>query len=173
MNADPTTTPAAGTLLREVTRLYVRAQRNAADCCGTSPTQAQVITELGRTGAVPMNELGKRLCLEKSWVSRAIDGLVEEGLVDKITNPADSRSWLVNLTAAGRTRLKALNAQIEAHAERVLQLIAVDQRARVNDALQAVLHALRVDAGLAEATACCPPTETKPAAARRAARTHV
>ena len=39
---------AHGSLLREVTRLYVRAQRTAADCCGTSPTQCQVITELAK-----------------------------------------------------------------------------------------------------------------------------
>ena len=149
---------AHGSLLREVTRLYVRAQRNAADCCGTSPTQCQVITELGRTGPVPMVELGRRLCLEKSWVSRAIDGLVAEGLVSKQPNPDDSRSWLVRLTAAGNRRLKALNEQIEAHAERVLNHIASGQRARVQQSLIVLLDALRADAGLpaAGAAACCP-----------------
>ena len=148
---------AHGSLLREVTRLYVRAQRNAADCCGTSPTHCQVITELGRSGPIPMVELGRRLCLEKSWISRAIDGLVAEGLVSKDPNPDDSRSWLVRLTGAGNRRLKALNEQIEAHAERVMNRVPSAQRAKLHQSLTALLDALRADAGLQPSgAACCP-----------------
>ena len=51
----------SGNLLREVTRLYVRAQRTAADCCGTSPTQCQVITELAQTGPIPRRRAGQAL----------------------------------------------------------------------------------------------------------------
>lgn len=150
-----------GELLREVTRLYVRAQRAAADCCGTSPTQCQVITELGRTGPIAMGELGRRLCLEKSWMSRAIDGLVEQGLVAKHPNPADSRSWLVALTAAGQRRLKALDAQIDGHARRVLDAVPASQHARLHQSLALLLNALRDDAGLSTPAACCAPGERK------------
>ena len=152
---------AHGSLLREVTRLYVRAQRTAADCCGTSPTQCQVITELGRSGPIPMVELGRRLCLEKSWISRAIDGLVADGLVVKEANPHDSRSWLVQLTPGGARRLEALNEQIEAHAERVIERIPSGQRAKVRQSLIVLLDALRADAGLALPQACCPPKQTE------------
>ena len=150
---------APGSLLREVTRLYVRAQRNAADCCGTSPTQCHVITELGRSGPIPMVELGRRLCLEKSWISRAIDGLVADGLVSKEPNPDDARSWLVRLTVAGARRLKALNGQIDAHAERVMSRVPNAQRAKVQQSLTALLDALRADAGLQASGAGCGPGE--------------
>jgi DNA-binding MarR family transcriptional regulator len=107
-----------------------------------------------------MVELGRRLCLEKSWISRAIDALVEEGLVSKEPNPDDSRSWLVRLTASGNRRLKALNGQIEAHAERVMNLVPPNQRGRVHQSLVALLDALRADAGLpAASSACCPPKQ--------------
>ncbi|MCA3217264.1 MAG: winged helix-turn-helix transcriptional regulator [Burkholderiales bacterium] len=157
----------SGSLLREVTRLYARAQRAAADCCGTSPTQCQVITELGRTGPISMVELGRRLCLEKSWISRAIEGLVDDGLVTKAINPADSRSWLVSLSAAGRRRLKALDEQIEGHARRVLAHVPASQRTVVQQSLMLLLAALRQDAGLdaTEGAACCAPRH-----ARRQAR---
>ena len=56
MTTDP---EISGSLLREVTRLYARAQRTAADCCGTTPTQCQVITELGRAHVgAPKGEVG-------------------------------------------------------------------------------------------------------------------
>lgn len=144
----------SGSLLREVTRLYTRAQRSAADCCGTTATQCQVITELGRTGAIPVGELGKRLCLEKSWIGRAVDSLVSKGLVTKTQNPADSRSWLVSLSAAGVRRHRSLNDQLEDHAERVMSRLAPSDRARVNRSLAMVLHALREDAGVTTSSCC-------------------
>ena len=108
-----------------------------------------------------MVELGRRLCLEKSWISRAIDGLVEDGLVSKEPNPADSRSWLVRLTTNGARRLKSLNDQIETHAERVISRIPSGQRAKVHQSLIVLLDALRADAGLVvPGSSCCPPTQT-------------
>src|SRR5882672_6299419 len=144
----------SGSLLREVTRLYARAQRTAADCCGTTPTQCQVITELARTGPIPLGELGKRLCLEKSWIGRAVDGLASEGLVEKLPNPADSRSWLVKLTAAGKHRHKALNQQLEDHAQRVMSALSPNERSTVNQSLGLLLSALRGDAGLTTSSCC-------------------
>ncbi|HEV8691448.1 MAG TPA: MarR family transcriptional regulator, partial [Ideonella sp.] len=71
----------SGSLLREVARLYTRAQRVVADCCRTTSTQCHLLTELARSGPLPLSELGTRVCLEKSWVSRAVDAMVERGVV--------------------------------------------------------------------------------------------
>jgi DNA-binding MarR family transcriptional regulator len=160
MTTDP---EISGSLLREVTRLYARAQRTAADCCGTTPTQCQVITELGRTGPIALGELGRRLCLEKSWIGRAVEGLVTEGLVAKAPNPADSRSLIVRLTAAGQRRHKALNDQLEDHAGRVMSALPASDRIAVNRALRLLLSALRGDAGLTTPSCCMPaPADSEP-----------
>jgi DNA-binding MarR family transcriptional regulator len=142
-----------GDLLREVARLYVRAQRSAADCCGTTATQCQMLIELDRAGAIPMNDLGARLSLEKSWVSRAVDTLVNEGLVTKTPNPQDARSWLLGLTPAGKRRCKALNAQLDGHAARLMNRFGQAEQDTVNQGLALILRALREDAGI---RACCP-----------------
>jgi len=151
-----------GILLREVARLYTRAQRVTADCCRTTNTQCHILTELGRTGAQPMVELGQRLCLEKSWISRAVDTLVAEGLVAKKANPDDARSWIVTLTAAGRRRVQQLNETLDAHATQLLLSLSDAERAQVTRSLQVVLDALRIDAGIEQ---CCQPVATKPACA--------
>ena len=144
----------SGNLLREVTRLYVRAQRSAANCCATTATQCQVLTELASTGPIALGDLGRRLCLEKSWIGRAVDGLVAEGLVTKRPNPADSRSWLVSLTAAGHRRHKALSDQLVDHAKRVMGKLPAKDRAAVNRSLGLLLRALRDDAGLTTDSCC-------------------
>jgi DNA-binding MarR family transcriptional regulator len=53
-----------------------------------------------------MSELGDRVVLSRSRVSRVVDELVAEGLVARETNPADARSAHAVLTAAGRRRFR-------------------------------------------------------------------
>ena len=142
-----------GELLREVARLYTRAQRAVAECCRTSTTQCHLLVELGRSGPLPLNEIGLRLSLEKSWVSRAVDGLVERGWATKEPNPLDARSWLVTLTADGEARVRELNATLDNHAARVLEHLSERDRATVEKSLLILLKALREDIDIAS---CCP-----------------
>ena len=137
-----------GILLREAARLYTRAQRVAADECRTTNTQCHILTELARSGAQPLGELGQRLCLEKSWGSRAVEVLVAEGLVAKKANPDDARSWMVSLTATGRRRAQQLNATLDAHATQLLASLTRAECAQVTRSLQLILRALRAEAGI-------------------------
>jgi DNA-binding MarR family transcriptional regulator len=142
-----------GSLLREVARMYTRAQRVVADCCRTTSTQCHLLTELGRAGPLPLSELGTRVMLEKSWVSRAVDAMVERGLVTKEPNPADARSWLVTLTAEGERTVKALDRTLDEHAGQLLGSLSERERAAVESSLLLLLKALREDT----AAACCLP----------------
>jgi len=143
----------AGSLLREVARMYTRAQRVVADCCKTTSTQCHLLGELGRAGPLPLSELGSRVFLEKSWVSRAVDAMVERGWVTKEPNPADARSWLVTLTAAGERTVDSLNRTLDEHAEKLLETLNERERAAVENSLLLLMKALREDA----AAACCLP----------------
>ena len=143
----------SGSLLREVARMYTRAQRVVADCCKTTSTQCHLLGELGRSGPLPLSELGSRVLLEKSWVSRAVDAMVDRGLVSKETNPADARSWLVTLTSEGERTVAALNRNLDEHAEKLLETLNERERAAVENSLLLVLKALREDT----AAMCCLP----------------
>lgn len=151
-------TSTAAELLREVTRLYARSQRVVADCCNTTSTQCHILTELGRSGPMPMSELGTRLLLEKSWISRAVDGLVERGLLIKEPNPNDARSWILNLTPAGVRRVRELNATLDGHAEQLLATLSDVDRKVINQSLLVLLKVLRQDSS---ANCCLPAPERK------------
>jgi DNA-binding MarR family transcriptional regulator len=148
----------AGSLLREVARMYTRAQRVVADCCKTTSTQCHLLGELGRSGPMPLSELGSRVFLEKSWVSRAVDAMVERGLVTKEPNPADARSWLVTLTAEGERTVAALNRTLDEHAEKLLETLNEREQAAVRNSLLLLMKALREDAS---AMCCLPLGERK------------
>ena len=148
----------SGSLLREVARLYTRAQRVVADCCKTSNTQCLLLTELGRSGPLPLSEIGVRLSLEKSWVSRAVDSLVARGWASKQPNPQDARSWLVTLTPGGEERFLELNQTLDAHAQQLLGSMSERDRKAVEATLLLLLKALREDSA---ATCCLPASERK------------
>ncbi|MDR7335810.1 MarR family winged helix-turn-helix transcriptional regulator [Roseateles asaccharophilus] len=150
---------APGSLLREVARLYTRAQRVVADCCRTTSTQCHLLTELGRSGPLPLSELGTRVSLEKSWVSRAVEAMAARGLVTKEPNPLDARSWLVTLTADGERTVQELNRTLDDHAESLLATLGPRERAAVETSLLTLLKALREDPA---ATCCLPPEPKEP-----------
>ena len=138
--------------------MYTRAQRVVADCCRTTSTQCHLLTELARSGPLSLSELGTRVCLEKSWVSRAVEAMVERGLVTKEPNPADARSWLVTLTLEGASRVDELNRTLDAHAEELLSSLSDRERLAVETSLLLLMKALQEDTA---ANCCLPVAERK------------
>ncbi len=49
-----------------------------------------------------MQDLGERVVLSRSRVSRLVDDLERQGLVERRPDPADGRATLASLSAAGR-----------------------------------------------------------------------
>ena len=130
-------------LLRETARLFTRSQRAVAECCGATSTQCHVLVELSSAGPLSQSELGNRLVLEKSWVSRAIDAMAVQGLVVKKKNPDDARSWQVSLTAKGRRTANDLNLSLNAHTEQILHRLSASERKQLEATLSTLVVALR------------------------------
>jgi DNA-binding MarR family transcriptional regulator len=130
-------------ILREVTRLYLRQQRDAVACCdGTSVTQCWIVTQLGRSGAMTLGDLAAAVGFDKSWTSRTIDSLVAAGVVAKETDAGDARRIRITLTRKGESRYDALSDALNGHARGVLARIPVKQRRHVEKALAALYGAL-------------------------------
>ncbi len=130
-------------LLRDVVRLYVRAQRAHAACDdGASTVQCHVMTELLRQQGLSQQTLVARLGLDKAWISRAVDALVAQGAVSKQTSARDRRSVTLTLTELGRARAGALEQAVNSHAHSVLERIPAANHAQLHQALQLLQQAL-------------------------------
>lgn len=89
-----------------------------------------------------MTDLAERVVLSRTRVSRVVDELVAEGLVERTKNPADGRSALATLTKEGRAALRAAAphylAGIRTH---FLELLEPGEREVIATALRRVaLH---------------------------------
>ncbi|HEY3367028.1 MAG TPA: MarR family transcriptional regulator [Symbiobacteriaceae bacterium] len=134
----------AGSLLREVARLYIQSQRDTLSCCGpTNASECKVLTELGGGTPLTIAELARRLDVDKGWVSRVAEGLAQEGLVAKVPGTVDRRRVFIGLTAAGQERHAALNAALNGHALALLGRVPAEQQATVVEILEMLRAALR------------------------------
>lgn len=126
------------TLLRDVARLHVQAQRELLACESASVTQCTILTEVGRSGPVTLGALARQLRLDKGWTSRAVDQLMADGLVSK-TGGADRRTFTVALTGTGTARLRRLESTLNGQVARVINRIPKVHRTTVARALE-LLH---------------------------------
>jgi len=132
-----------GALLREVARLHIQLQRSCvASCCDTTVTQCTVLTELGRSAPVTLAELSHRIGFDKSWTSRAVENLVQEGLVEKVPSQTDRRTIQLSLSPLGEVRLRELNQTLNALADQAMEHIPESEHASVHRALEWLQKAL-------------------------------
>ena len=124
----------------------MQAQREGIACCGTTPTQCTLLTEIGRNGAMTLAALSRRAGLDKGWTSRAVEALVQEGLLTKVPSPNDRRTVSIDLSAEGKARFEQLDRTLNRQAERVMTRIPAQERAQVTRALELLRAALRAEA---------------------------
>lgn len=133
-------------LLREVARLYLQLQRSCVAACGdTSSTQCFILGEVYRGGPVTQAELGRRLALDKSWTSRAVEALVQEGLLVKESAPEDRRAVVISLSRAGKRRAEELDVALNEQAEKIVGRVPQKQRPGIYESLRMLRDALRAE----------------------------
>jgi DNA-binding MarR family transcriptional regulator len=59
---------------------------------------------------LPMSALAERTMLTRSGITRLIDGLVERGLIERVSCPRDARVCYAKLTEAGFRKLRCAGA---------------------------------------------------------------
>jgi len=109
MPADPPGLAAWASLLQVHAALVPTLDREVQLATGLPLAWYDVLLELNSAPGrrLRMTDLGDRVVLSRTRVSRIVDELVADGLVGRETNPDDRRSAFAVITDAGRRRLRA------------------------------------------------------------------
>lgn len=95
--------------LKKIRQIMSLGQRHSAAIerlCGINGAQLWILSELGRTPKLRVNEIATLLAAHQSTVSNLVDDLIKKGLVSKSANPKDRRVMLVALTELGQRTLE-------------------------------------------------------------------
>jgi DNA-binding MarR family transcriptional regulator len=115
-NHDPEVVRSAaqlGVLISQVFLADGNRQLRALEESGASMLQVKILLTLlgsNREGRAPTGgEIAEQMGVSSATVSRAIDGLVETGRIDRREDPADRRRRTLTVTDAGRQVIEQVN----------------------------------------------------------------
>lgn len=96
--------------LRRLEQLMVAQLREDTSCHGVTVAQCHCLLAVEQLGRPSQNELAEQLCLDKSSLSRTVEGLVQIGLLERVIDERDHRVYRILLTEQGENTCSAINA---------------------------------------------------------------
>lgn len=136
--------------LRVLLRRYERVQSNGGGldsaCCGLTYAQCHPLLEIGERGRSSVGELAEALDLDKSTLSRSVDGLVKRRLVRRRTDPRDRRYVVLTLTPRGREICDEINRKNDDYFDRVLRQLSASERRTLLRSLRRLVEAMEATA---------------------------
>jgi len=132
--------------LRKAARQLVRELHlldGRVECCGLPLSQCHLIIELDRMGEATASDLGERLVLEKSTMSRLVNTLVKKDLVCAACCEDDRRARILCLTEAGKEQARRLDQHASSQVESALEHLSPNNEQRALEGMERYAKSLR------------------------------
>lgn len=130
---------------RNTLRIFERELgiQNQSKCCGgVTVTQCHLLMELDKRNNITLNELADQLHLDKSTVSRTVETLVNNGLVDRTIPKNNRRTTLISLTDKGKILCNTINQGNDDYYSKVLDSIPIPIRGNFYEGFKAMAQAM-------------------------------
>ncbi|MCG9697679.1 MarR family winged helix-turn-helix transcriptional regulator [Shewanella sp. Isolate11] len=98
--------PSVGYLLTDIIRLARKQFQNDPRLTCITMAQARALGLISRYEGIKQVELAERLEIKPMSLVRVIDSLVDEGLVERRSDPSDRRAHLLYLVPAAEERME-------------------------------------------------------------------
>lgn len=103
-----------------------------------NPTQFFILLTLNDHGKRPTTEIGKKLSILKSNVSPLINGLLEQGYVERFHSEKDRRVIYIDITQKGREFVKERRLRMQEKVRRELTFLDKEDRNRLEESVNVV-----------------------------------
>jgi DNA-binding MarR family transcriptional regulator len=110
----------------------------AARDAGLTPTAISLLLTVARIGRVRLSELAESEGINPTMLSRAIAGMVQDGLLTRSSDEGDRRAAWVEATAAGRRLAERMRRERTSAVNEALEALPEADRRRIERALPAL-----------------------------------
>jgi DNA-binding MarR family transcriptional regulator len=117
---------------------------NSNCCTGITVPQCHVLLEIEELSQATTVQLAKNLKLDKSTLSRTVDGLVKAGLVERKTHPSDRRYTILILTEQGKKSCEHINRENDGLYDRVFQQLPRETRDTILGHFESLVRVMEV-----------------------------
>ncbi len=128
---------------RELIRRFERElfmQNNDSCCEGITLAQCHTLLEVENKGKESVTELANTLGLDKSTVSRSVDGLVNAGLLDRTIPAENRRTSTIQLTREGKDICCDINSSSDRYFEDTLSVLSDPEKTELIRLLGKVIN---------------------------------
>jgi len=115
-------------------------ERNKFKVKGFSTSGAYCLIELLKAERLCINEISKKLSLEKSSVTRLVSNLIKSNLVEKEKCHTDKRKCYISLTQEGRKKAKELHRELIDYYKETLSSLNIEEKGKVSFALDKLIE---------------------------------
>lgn len=114
-----------------ITQFATHARRLVSDAnedLGAGAYHYRILAALREFGESSQADLARRGNLDRSDVVAAINGLAEQGYVERTTDPQDRRRNVVRLTRAGIEQLRRMDRTLDRVQDNLLEPLSAEER---------------------------------------------
>jgi DNA-binding MarR family transcriptional regulator len=127
-----------GFLLAAVGQQAMSAFRTRLEPHGIHPRAYAVLWAVSQGSDPSQRELSRALALPPSRMVGLLDGLQDDGLIERVPDPGDRRTHRVRLTDRGRHTVTRLQSEASALDESIIADLSEDDRDRLRELLTRV-----------------------------------
>ncbi len=132
-----------GELLRDVNRGIFQVTKDVARPHGVPAPGMRVFGHVVSHPGTTVSELARNKGFAKSHISRAVDGMVRAGLIEKRSDPSDQRLTRLYPTEAACEQFEGIKAAWDSKMTEALSVLSQEQMSDVIEGLKILRTALR------------------------------
>ncbi len=128
--------------LRSLERKIEAQIKNESSCCGVTLPQCHILLELDIEVESNIKKLSKILGLDKSTLSRTIDGLIRENMIKKTPDLSDRRFLNLKLTKKGKEKVHFINNMCNNYYFEMFDMIPDKKHDSVMDSISFLVNSM-------------------------------
>ncbi len=129
--------------IREFNRFYTILigilDRNYLET-GYSVTENRMIFEIYHNTEISASYLSEKLCLNKGYISRVINGFERKGLIERKHSEFDGRKLVLGLTQSGKSEAERLFAITNSKILELIEPLSIDACSSLCEAMQYIME---------------------------------
>ncbi len=129
---------AVGFYLRTAHEAAFRTFLNRLSDAGAPPWRFAILALIDANPDITQVALARATQRDTSSLTPALDDLCERGLVTRVRQVHDRRSYALKLTPAGKKAMRQLTASVEAHERELDRLVGPEQRSQFVQTLKRI-----------------------------------
>ena len=118
-------------VLGRAAKAIERVDRDSIADTGLNISDFSIMEALLHKGPLPIKAIGEKVLLTSGSMTAAANRLEEKGLIKRIQDPSDGRSFYLHLTKFGRRLIKTAFEKHAHNLEKIVDVLSTEERSEL------------------------------------------